>query len=54
MMTQMTEVNPMCRVRWISGRASTTIVVSMAVIRTPTTTTDSARFGCSIGAPGRP
>ena len=56
MMTQITDVSPMCSDRWISGRARTTIVVSIAVIRTPTTTTSRARFGCCPrdGDPDRP
>ena len=35
MMTQTTADSATCRLRWISGRASTTIVVSTAVISTP-------------------
>ena len=34
-MTQTTLVSATCRLRWISGSASTTIVVSTAVISTP-------------------
>ena len=35
MMTQTTADSGTCRLRWISGRASTTMVVSTAVMRTP-------------------
>ena len=35
MMTQITAESATCSPRWISGRASTTIVVSTAVISTP-------------------
>ena len=35
MMTQTTAESATCSPRWISGRASTTIVVSTAVISTP-------------------
>ena len=43
MITQTTLVSATCRLRWISGSASTTIVVSTAVISTPAMITTSAR-----------
>ena len=42
-MTQTTPVSATCRLRWISGSASTTIVVSTAVISTPAMITIRAR-----------
>ena len=52
MMTQTTDVSGTCRLVWISGSASTTIVVSTAVMRTPAMITVSARPGRA--APGDP
>ena len=43
MMTQTTADSATCRLRWISGRARTTIVVSIAVISTPDMITIMAR-----------
>src|SRR5579875_348730 len=43
MMIQTTDARATCRPRSISGNASTTMVVSTAVIRTPVITTASAR-----------
>ena len=43
MMTQTTADSATCRLRWISGRARTTMVVSIAVIRTPDMITIMAR-----------
>src|SRR5579884_2260456 len=50
MITQTTEANPTWRVRWISGRARMTMVVSTAVMRTPTTMTSRARPVRSTGS----
>ena len=41
--TQTTLVSATCRLRWISGSASTTIVVSTAVMSTPAMITIKAR-----------
>ena len=54
MITQTTSVSATCRLRWISGSASTTIVVSTAVISTPAMITIMARpvrCGCPSSAP---
>ena len=50
MITQTTSVSATCRLRWISGSARTTMVVSTAVMRTPAMITTMARpvlIGCS-------
>jgi hypothetical protein len=43
MITHTTSASATCRLRWISGSASTTMVVSTAVIRTPAMSTIIAR-----------
>ena len=43
MITQITSDSATCRLRWISGSARTTIVVSTAVISTPAMITTMAR-----------
>jgi hypothetical protein len=50
MMTQITDASATWRSRSISGRASTTIVVSTAVISTPVIITTIPRPACA-GAP---
>jgi hypothetical protein len=58
MITHTTSASATCRLRWISGSASTTMVVSTAVIRTPAMSTIIARpvrrdRPPSTSAPGR-
>ena len=51
MMTQTTAESATCSPRWISGRASTTMVVSTAVINTPVMMTAIATpVRCGAGA----
>ena len=54
MMTQITLSSATWRLRWISGSARTTIVVSTAVISTPAMSTASASPACRVGAAGAP
>jgi hypothetical protein len=53
MITQITDASPMCSEPWISGSASTTIVVSAAVIGTPVATTSDARREYRCDTPAR-